>query len=78
MHFGGPVLIEELFKADLFDILVLLRPRQMMALHLNLYAHLGCRRNLSIHELVSVIVRCEETEDIRVLDWCPRPVAFPV
>ena len=78
MHFGGPVLIKELLKADLFGILVLLRPRQMVALHLNLYAHLGCRRNPSIYEQASVSVRCKETDDIRVLGWCPRPIAFPL
>ena len=75
---GGPIFIEELFQADLFDILVLLRPRQMTDLHLNLYAHLGCWRNIPIYARDSVSVLSEETEDIRVLDWCPRAVVFPL
>ena len=75
---GGPIFIEELFKADLFDILVLLRPRKMTGLHLNLYAHLGCRINISICAQALLSVRSEEKEDIRALDWCPRAVVFPL
>ena len=70
--------MEELFEADFFDIPVLLRQQQIAALQLDLYAHLGYRRNFSIHALTSVSVRCREGEDIRALDWCPRPVAFPL
>ena len=34
MLFGGPVLVKEFMKVSLFDILVLLCPRQMTTLHL--------------------------------------------
>jgi len=50
----------------------------MATLHLNLYAHLGCLRNIPKYARASVSVRCKETEDIRALDWCPRPVVFPL
>ena len=78
MLFGGPILMKQLLKADLFDILVLLRPWKMTALRLNLYAHLGCRRNVSIYAHASVSVRSEKREDIRALDWCPGVVVFPL
>ena len=70
--------MKELLEADLFDILVLPRPWKMTALHLNLYAHLGCRRNISVCAQDSVSVRSEETEDIRGLDWCPCAIVFPL
>jgi len=76
--FGGPVLIKKLVEANLLDIPVLLREQQMTTVHLNLYAHPGCRRNISIYAHASVSARCKETEDIRALDWCPRPVVFPL
>ena len=69
--------MKELLKIDILDILVLLRPWKLTALHLNLYAHLGCRRYISIHAHASASVRSEETEDLRALDWCPRAVVFP-
>ena len=68
--------MKELFKADLLDILVLFRPWKMTAFHLNLYAHLGCRRYISIYAQDSVSARSEEPEDLRALDWCPRAVVF--
>ena len=78
MLVGGPILIKRLLNVDFFDILVLLRPRQMTALDLNLYTHMGCRRNISIYGKASVAVGSEETENIRALDWCPGPVVFPL
>jgi hypothetical protein len=53
----------------------------MTALDLNLYAHMGCRRNISVYEqasMTSVSARSEQTEDIRALDWCPGVVLFPL
>ena len=70
--------MKELLKADLLGILVLLRPWKMTALHLNLYTHLGCWRNISICAHASVSVRSEKREDIQALDWCPRAVVFPL
>ena len=70
--------MKELLKVDLFDVPVLLRPWKMTALHLKLYAHLGCRRYISIHAHASVSVCCEEIEDLRALDWCPGAVVFPL
>ena len=78
MLFGGPILIERLFNVDLFDILVLFCPREMTALDLNLYTHMGCRRNIPIYAQASVSVRSQETEDIQALDWCPGAVVFPL
>ena len=48
----------------------------MTVLHVDLHAHLGCRRNTStdVHALESV--GCEKTKDIRALGWCPGPVVF--
>ena len=71
MHLGGPVLVKELLKADVFDILVLLHPWQMTGLDLNLYVHLRCQRNFSIYKQDSVNIHCKEAEDIWVLGWCP-------
>ena len=76
MLLGGPILIEGLLNVDLFDILVLLYPRQMTALDLNLYAHNRCRRNTSIYAQASMSGCGEETEDIRALDWFPGPIVF--
>ncbi len=71
------MLIKRPSNVDLFDILVFLRPRQMTALDLNLYTHIGCWRNISTYAQASVSVHCEETGDIRGLDWCPGPVVLP-
>jgi len=49
MLFGVPILIKRPSNVDLFDILVLLHPQQMTALDLNLYAYMGCWRNISKH-----------------------------
>ena len=76
MLLGGPILVEGLLDVDLFDILVLLYPRQMTALDLNFYAHNRCRKNISICVQASVSGCSEETEGIRVLDWCPGLVVF--
>ena len=70
MQLGGPVLVKELLKADVFDILVLLCSQQMTGLDLNLYAHLRCQRNFSIYKQDSVNIHCKEAEDIWVLGWC--------
>ena len=70
--------MKRLSNVDLFDILVLLRPRHMTALDLNLYTHMGCWGNISTYEWASVSVRSDETEDIRALGWCPDPVVFPL
>ena len=78
MLVGGPILIEMLFNVNLLDILVLLRPGYVTALDLNLYTHMGCRRNISVYSQASVSVRSEEKEDIRALDWCPGAVVFPL
>ena len=50
----------------------------MTALDLNLYAHIRCRRNISIYAQAPVSVRSETTEDIRALDWYPGQVVFPL
>ena len=63
-------------KVDLFCGLFLLRPRCMTVLHLELHAHLGCRRNTSADAHASASVDCEERKDIRALGWCPGPVVF--
>jgi len=57
--FGGPIRIERLPNVDLFDILVLLRPREMTAFDSNLYANMRCRRNISIYAqgLVRYVVK---------------------
>ena len=78
MFFGGPILIKWLSGVDLFDILVLLRPRQISTLDLGLYTHMGCRRNVSTYAQASVSVRSEETDDIQALDWRPAPVVLPL
>jgi len=64
------------FHVDLFDILGLLRPRYMTTLDLNLYAHIGCRRNIPIYAQATVSASSEKTEDIRALDWYPGAVVF--
>ena len=48
----------------------------MTALHLDLHAHLGCLKNLSAYAPSSVRVCHEESEDVPVLGWCPRPVGL--
>ena len=50
----------------------------MTALDLNLYAHMGCRRDISIYEQDPVSVRSETTEDILALNWYPGQVVFPL
>ena len=71
--FGGPINIKKIFNIDLFDNLFLPCPWQMIALHLNPHADLGCWRNLSSYAQFSVIIRCEETRDIQEFRWCPNP-----
>ena len=50
----------------------------MTALDLNFYAHMGCRRNISIYEQAPVNVGSETTEDIRAMGWHPGQVVFPL
>src|SRR5258706_14792496 len=76
--FGGPILIEGLLDVDIFDILVLLCPRQMTALDLNLYTRIRCWRNISICAQALVSGCSGETEDTRALDWYPGLVVFPL
>ena len=56
VFFRGPINIEKVLEIDLFDNLFLPRPRQVIALRLNLHADLGCRRNLSSYTECSVII----------------------
>jgi len=48
----------------------------MTALHLDLHAHLGCRRNLSAYAHTLVQLCHEESEDVRAMGWCPRLAGF--
>ena len=48
----------------------------MTALHLDLNADLGCRRNISIHAYPPMSVRIGEIWDIRPLCWCPGVIIF--
>ena len=50
----------------------------MTALDLNFYAHMGCRRDISIYAQDPVSVCGEMTEDIRAMDWYPSQVVFPL
>ena len=43
----------------------------MAALHADLSADLGCRRNVSKHAHPPISVRIGEIKDIRPLYWCP-------
>jgi len=66
MRFGGPIVFEKFWNVDLFATL-LLRPRQMSALHFDLDAQLGCRRNISTYAQALEKIRGEEKGDIQVL-----------
>ncbi len=46
----------------------------MTALHSDLSANLGCRRNISIHAHPPMSVHIEEIRDIRALCWCPGAI----
>ena len=48
VFFGGPIGIEKLVNVDIFRGLVLLRPWQVIPLHLDLDAHHSGRRNISM------------------------------
>ena len=50
----------------------------MTALHTDLSADLGCRRNISIHAYSRISVRIEETGDIQALCWYPGVIVFPL
>ena len=43
----------------------------MTALHSDLSADLGCRRNISIYGKLPISIRIGEIRDIRALCWCP-------
>src|SRR5258708_14529949 len=55
VRLGAPIMIEKLLRVDPVASLFLL-PRDMPNPHLDLRAHLGCRRNLSTYAQASVIV----------------------
>ena len=78
MRLRGPIHIEKTFKVDLLDSLFLLRPWYVTALHLDLHAHLDCRRNLSTYAHALLNVCHEEAEDKQALDWRPRLVGFDI
>src|SRR5258706_1497838 len=75
---GGPIRIEETVKIDNFAHLVLLRPWQMTAPHLDPHPNAGCRVNTSIYAQPLEVARGGETEDTRALGWCPGVVVFPL
>ena len=50
----------------------------MAALHSDLSADLGCRRNISIHVHPPLSVRIGEIRDIQALCWCPDVIVFPL
>ena len=50
----------------------------MTALHPDLSADLGCRRNISIHAYPPLSVRIGEIRDIQALCWCPGVIVFPL
>ena len=48
----------------------------MSALHSDLSADLGCRRNISIHAHLPLSVRIGTIRDIRALRWCPGVIVI--
>ena len=66
MLVGGPIVIEEFFKANRLASPGLL-PRHMGNAYLDLDAQLGCRRNISSYTQASKIARDGEKRDIQVL-----------
>jgi hypothetical protein len=73
---GVPIIVEERSNVDLIASLLPLCPRWIGFPHADIHAHLGCRRNKSIHAQHSVSVRRGESKDIQVFGWCPDSVVF--
>ena len=72
---GVPILFEQSLSVNDAAVLPSLRQKGMPGLHLDLRAHLGKRRNISVHAYPSVCVCGEQKQGILALGRRPGLIA---